>query len=317
MPDSKCPILLACDENYAMPLATTLRSLVETNERHWPLDVTVLTDGFAERTRTRVTASLPSGSAALRWSSIDLSPFAPILLALQSARRRAHSAEMSYLDPRNAATIYGRLTLEQAFASDVQRILYLDADILVLEDLGPLFDVDLGDDILAAVPDDYVDAAIQARNAGPLEGVPNVARYFNAGLMVINLDRWRSHDMAKSAIEYMVKFPNSRYSDQDGLNAACNGRWIELNGRWNYQSHRTVRISALPPAERPAVVHFITGQKPWLPSSTSLNAGLYDSYRDRTKFRRGLHSRVRDSMTRFAHRGLRKVRTALQRIAGD
>ena len=40
------PIVLACDQNYAMPLATTLRSLVDSNRRHWPLDITVLSDGF-------------------------------------------------------------------------------------------------------------------------------------------------------------------------------------------------------------------------------------------------------------------------------
>ena len=59
--NSGCPLVLACDDAYAMPLATTLRSLAEANQSRWPLDVTVLTDDASETTRAMVDASLPIG----------------------------------------------------------------------------------------------------------------------------------------------------------------------------------------------------------------------------------------------------------------
>lgn len=292
----KCPIVLACDERYAMPLATTLRSLVEANTRHWPLDVTVLTDGLAEETKVRVGDSLPAGSVSLSWRLIDVSRFAGFSLM-------PHVSRMSF----------ARFDIERAFGPDVMRVLYLDTDILVLGDLGPLFEMDLGDHVLAAVADDHIDGTIRAKGGHGLAGVPNVARYFNAGVLLINLDSWRRYGTGRSAMEYMVKFPNSPYSDQDGMNVACDNEWAMLDRRWNYQQHRPLRISSLAPGERPAVVHFITEKKPWLPSSMSLNADLYDSFRDRTRFRRSPHSRVRDALMTLAYRILRKVRTVAGR----
>lgn len=291
---AKCPIVLACDENYAMPLATMLRSLVEANVRHWPLDVAVLTDGFADGVRARVGASLPQGSVSLRWHLIDLSRFAELPLM-----------------PHISRITYARFDIENVFRNDVERVLYLDTDLLVLDDLGPLFAFDLGDHVLGAVTDDHIDVADRA-GEDKLAGVPAVASYFNAGVLVIDLLRWRRHEIAREAIEYLARCPTSPYSDQDGLNVACDGKWAALDGRWNYQRHRTARIAPLPPAERPAVVHFITGMKPWLPEKMNPNARLYDEYRGRTEFRRQIGTKIHDLATAFAHRALRKAR----RLAG-
>src|SRR5690242_282960 len=70
-----CPLVLACDEGYAMPLATTLRSAAENNRSLWPLNVTVLHDGFSNDMKEKVLRSLPNGSAQIRWVPVDLSTF--------------------------------------------------------------------------------------------------------------------------------------------------------------------------------------------------------------------------------------------------
>ena len=51
---TKTPIVLAADAKYAMPLAVTLRSIVEANRRHWPLEFYILHDGFSEELRKKV-----------------------------------------------------------------------------------------------------------------------------------------------------------------------------------------------------------------------------------------------------------------------
>ena len=50
----RCPIVLACDKRYAMPLATTLRSIVDTNRSGEPLEFHVLVDDVSERMRRRI-----------------------------------------------------------------------------------------------------------------------------------------------------------------------------------------------------------------------------------------------------------------------
>src|SRR5215467_14506120 len=69
---SNRPILFACHGTYAMPLATTLRSVTEANRRGWPLDITVLADEFPDDTRMKVLESVPKGSISIRWVTANL-----------------------------------------------------------------------------------------------------------------------------------------------------------------------------------------------------------------------------------------------------
>ena len=277
---AKCPIVLACDENYAMPLATTLRSLVEANARHWPLQVTVLTDGLAERTKGLVAASLPPGSVSLTWRLIDVSRFAHLSLM-------SHVSRMTF----------ARFEIEHAFGGDVKRVVYLDTDTLVLGDLGPLFEVDLGAHVLAAVADDHIDAAIRAGDSRRLKGVPDLVNYFNAGVLLIELSNWRRFEISQRAILHLQAHPHLPYSDQDALNAVCASNWLPLESKWNHQDHFATRIEDISPDKRPAIVHFITARKPWLTKSVSPNRDLYNRFKERTKFSAGLLERMHSSIT--------------------
>ena len=261
------PIVLACDGAYGMPLATTLRSIVESNPGSWPLEFHVLASGVPERTRTRVMTSLPRGSASLRWVSINLDLFEGFSTA-----------------PYISTMTYARFLIQRVFPETVSRVLYLDADLLVLDDLSPLWQTDLQGAVIGAVTDG-LDALIKTGWPG-LEAVPRVTEYFNAGILLINLDRWRSERIAEKALAYLVQHPDSPFSDQDALNVACDGRWHCLDPRWNFQEHLHHKIAEMTAAERPRIVHFVTTAKPWNPTSLSSNAAFYDAFRRRTRFAR-------------------------------
>src|SRR5262245_12182185 len=70
-----CPLVFACDASYAMPLATALRSIVESNRRWWPLKFIILTFAFSEHTQEKVIDSLPTASASISWVPVDLELF--------------------------------------------------------------------------------------------------------------------------------------------------------------------------------------------------------------------------------------------------
>lgn len=193
-----CPVVMACDENYAMPLAVALRSLVESNERHWPIDVTVLTDGFTRQAEERVLRSLPPGAARVRWVLIDLKDYAAF-------------TPMSYL----SRMTYARFQIERHFAEHVERILYVDVDTLILEDLAPLVHLDLAGRVVAAVPDHHIDGALQRGEVPDPGGLPDVKRYFNAGVLLIDLPRWRAGGLSAKALAYLERFPQTPYADQD------------------------------------------------------------------------------------------------------
>jgi lipopolysaccharide biosynthesis glycosyltransferase len=273
------PIVMACDESYAMQLAIALRSAVDANRSGEPLNVYVLCDDFSSSIRQKVINSLPQGSAAIHWVPVDLSSF-------EGFSTLPHISKMTF----------ARFMIPRIFGKDVRRVLYLDADVLVLEDLGPLWDTDLKGSVIGAVLDRILDPQIKARAPG-LEKFPRVRDYFNAGVLLIDLDRWRKETISESALEYLIRHPDSPLADQDALNAACDGRWTELDLSWNFYDHFKTAILHMPAAERPKIAHF-TGQKPWKASALSVNADLYEVFRRRTRFARSPSDRLRDLGTR-------------------
>nr|WP_256467367.1 glycosyltransferase family 8 protein [Bradyrhizobium sp. 139] len=286
----RCPIVLACDRRYSMPLATTLRSVVETNRSDEPLEFHVLVDGVSERIRKRILDSLPHGSASIRWIEVDLQMFRDF-------------STIRYI----SKVTYARFLIPRIFPNTVSRVLYLDSDLLVLDDLQALCATDLGGKVLGAVLDG-LDS--QLKNQTVRAPVPRVRDYFNAGVLLIDLDQWRQAKISEAALDYLKRYPGSPYSDQDALNVACDGLWKGLDSRWNYLAYNTeLDVSELADQYKPSIVHFTTWNKPWRPGVPNANATLYDSFRSRTQFARNSMDRM-ESTLRIGWSRIKRFRDA-------
>lgn len=290
-------LVLACDEAYAMPLATTLRSIVEANPTNWPLECHILTDGFSEPSKRKVLDSLPDGAAIIHWDRVNMDLFGDF-----------------YTVPGVSIMTFARLLIPRVLPNTVSRVLYLDTDILVLKDLVPLWQTDLEGAVVGAVLDE-ADWHLK-QGSGMFPGVPRVKDYLNAGVLLIDLDKWRTQRISEKALEYQMRVPTSPFMDQDGINLACDGSWKRLEDRWNFQGHFATNVERLAEHERPAIVHFVTGSKPWKASSGSVNATFYDSYRSRTKFARNQRERCADIVAGTWYR-LKRIfgRARLTRVA--
>lgn len=287
------PIALAADAAYAMPLATTLRSIAESNRAAWPVEVHVIHEGIGVKTKRKILQSLPAGSVTIAWHVVDLSSFAGAYSSLP------HISKMTY----------ARLILPRLLPHMTGRMLYFDSDILVIGALDRLCHIDLRGAAVGAVIDPIDDGI---RNDMPeVERVPRVARYFNAGILLIDLDRWRSDRIPQRMLQYLDQFPNSPFSDQDALNVACDGNWKELESEWNFQCKPKQDIRTCVP--RPSIVHFVSTLKPWKPRSASVNASYYNAIRARTCFARTPWEWVSDETQRIGHRLL--GRSALVRTS--
>lgn len=262
-------IVLACDEVYAPQLATCLLSIVESNRSMWPLKAYVLTDSISDEIQRKVYKSLPAGSVSISWIPVTLAGF----------REFATAEHIS-------AMTFARILMPSKVPESVSRVLYLDVDILVLGDLRPLWETDLGGCPLGAVLDG-MESHLKNDTPG-FEGVPRVTSYFNAGVLLIDLPRWRQLDISNRTLDYLRAYPKSPYSDQDALNVACDERWKQLASHWNYQDHINTKIEDLAENLKPRIVHFVTSLKPWNVKCLNRNASLYNSYRNRTEFRQTL-----------------------------
>jgi len=326
-------LILACDIAYAAPLATALRSIVEANPNLWPITIHILTDGFQADTKKKLLSSLPSGSALISWHPVELDCF-------RGFSTRSFISTMTY----------ARLLIPRLLPQ-LSRVLYLDADILVLGDLERLWKTDLNGALVGAVVDGrrpikpksvrrgrarveawwrwlrrqrsaagrcasaVIKWALRKRRGSTSFGkIPRVKRYFNAGILLIDLDKWREHRVAEKAFQYLTEHPHTPFGDQDALNVVCDDNWKDLGRAWNFQDHGVDPILEMPPEERPAIVHFVSGLKPWKPQSLSVNASFYDAFRSRTSFARTRGEKLSDLNIMMWSRGVLCIKWGLLRL---
>jgi lipopolysaccharide biosynthesis glycosyltransferase len=185
-----------------------------------------------------------------------------------------------------------RLLIPQLLPAHVEKALYLDCDMVVRDDLSELWDIPVGERALLAARDTIGTVSNQAGLSNYQElGIPADAKYFNAGVLVMNLKKWRTCGTSERLLSYMRKHSAIiKHADQEVLNAVLFDDWGELDYRWNWQiTWRGVRIGTherewSPNTTRKSIVHFITGEKPWLPGCDYEEKKYFFEYLDRTEW---------------------------------
>jgi len=153
---------------------------------------------------------------------------------------------------------------------ETRRLLYLDADTIVTDHLGPLWSTDLGDNLLGAVSNPLY--PFQPPYAREQLGIDDPLDYFNSGVLLMDLDAMREADVVAELVRYALAHPGNWYPDQDALNVVLRDRWSALHPRWNVQTTlfelRSTELPFPPDIVRealahPAIVHYIGPFKPW------------------------------------------------------
>jgi len=230
-------VATAADRRVLVPLVAMLTSL----RRHSPnVDVVVLAVGLSPDDELLLQATVRGSGLTLRFVRLD-----PALL------EHAH-LKSSHL----TRTSYAPLFLPEILP-DNDRVIWLDVDTVVLADLVALWRQDLRSALVAAAPDDFISQE-ELEATGTTLGA-----YFNSGVMVMNLARWRSDGLAATA-RHLMGDPHLICEDQSVSNRLCRGKVLLLDRRWNFHASRFHEYpSALRPRV-PAVVHYCGHRKPWL-----------------------------------------------------
>ena len=129
-------VVLAADDNFAMPLAVTIRSALENLAPDRTLRIYVLDAGIKDETKARLVQSWPPGRYQVEWLKVD-------------ARALAGVPVSGHI---NLVTYY-RVLLPRVLPADLSRVIYLDADLVVCADLGRLWDCDLDGHLCLAAQD--------------------------------------------------------------------------------------------------------------------------------------------------------------------
>jgi lipopolysaccharide biosynthesis glycosyltransferase len=230
--------------------------------------VSILTSNPGETFRFHIVAdSLPAADRdalsqlAARYGS-QVAYYAPDQDLLRGFEIRKFSRRISL------ATYY-RCILSDLLPADVHRVLYLDCDIVVMGNLLPFWQTPMDERTGVAVVDD-----IGCGELGRYDVLQYPARYsyFNAGVMLINLDYWRSHRMAQACVDYYHRYPERiLFNDQDLLNSLLYDHKVTVGLEWNVQDgfyRNTPQFDAAWHARHdatlrhPLILHY-TNRKPW------------------------------------------------------
>lgn len=257
-PEPLC-IVAGADASYALPLAVTLHSALRHLSRDRAVAVIIADGGLGAPNRDRIAARLER--------------------AHPRATVRFVTPSMARLDGLNSGiyspSSYLRLLIPDFVGADQQRVLYLDSDILVTDDLAPLWDFDMAGLPLWAVQN-FSDGSHwdQLRQTRAELNLPADSLYFNSGVLLINLPVWRAGALSDRAFAFLDRHSQTlSFPDQDALNIVAAGRWGRLDPRWNIQ---TSNLGIVPQLARPSlapadtaalralrgICHFTVG-KPW------------------------------------------------------
>ena len=274
------PIVVACaaDRRYVMPLSVMLTSLVAHLDARRTLSVYVIDGGIPLADRTRIGDSLRRPNLQIEWipGRSSLRPELPTWGRLQ---------------PR----VYERLAIPYYLPDPVRKAIWLDCDLVVENDLARLWDLDMGDRYALAVQDmivPYVSSPLGVARHREL-GIPGSSKYFNAGVMAVNLALWRQGDVTGRVMAYLKRYwDDVVFLEQEGLNAVLADKWGELDPRWNqnagvsgrsfYRARHLDEATYERVVSDPWIVHYAGNLKPWSVYSDRPSRALYLRYLDST-----------------------------------
>lgn len=149
-----------------------------------------------------------------------------------------------------------RIYIDKLLPKDIDKVLYIDADTLILSDIKELYDIDLGNKYLGMVEN------ITGANYSKKDSI-----YYNSGVILIDLKKVRNENswqkMEKFCLENIDKFKYEEGNaknllllpDQDVINIIYDGRIKLLDKKWNQQKIIINKNSG--------IIHFIGEEKPW------------------------------------------------------
>ncbi len=166
---------------------------------------------------------------------------------------------------------YFRLKIASLFP-DLDKILYLDSDIVVLGDISEIWALNIDDCYLACVPD--AGGEKYRKIFSQYVDFDESFLYYNAGVMLVNLHKWRSDQMEYAFFEHLKNYKATLlFADQDVLNCVINKNIKYLDKSWNFQ------LSGYNHLEDGAkIIHYVSGNKPWNLYSFEQGYRLYYEY---------------------------------------
>lgn len=220
-------IFFASDNNYAQPMGVAIYSMLDNfhSDQYKP-KITILDGGISEKNKSKLLTIGNNFQTQINFTKISNEIF----------------KNCKYIG-RYTLVAYYRLIIPNIIEKEVKKAIYLDCDILVIDNIVKLYEKNI---------ENYIIGAVQSRN--------KKEKYFSSGVLLMNLEKMREEKITEKALNFAENVNQKlEYPDQDILNKVCKNQWLELENVWNFEIER----SELKVTPSPAILHYITDFKPW------------------------------------------------------
>ena len=250
MEDKRINICLSCDNNYAKYAGVVIASILKNAAAEDKLCFYLLDGGISDKNKAEINSLKSLKKCEIEFVHIDNDLF------VDYTNVKTHS----YL----SIAAYYRLKLGSLLPY-VNKIIYLDCDVIVNDSLACLFNTDLGEYIIAGVSD------IKKKK------VKENPQYINSGVLLIDLEKIRKENVERDFFEYTLNNINTiTNGDQEIINEVLKGRVKLLPAEWNVQSSNFTNRSNF--TKNPKIIHFVAKRKPWHYASFSPHKDYYFRY---------------------------------------
>ena len=238
------PIFFAVDDGYMPFLAVTLQSLVENSSDKYYYSLKILYTNISEENKEKI-KKYERGNINIEL--LDLNYYSEEI------------NDKLYTRDYYSKTTYFRLFIPNLYPQ-YNKALYLDSDIVLLKDVADLFNIDLGDNLVGGAPDDVIQTIeVFQGYVEKVVGVADYRNYFNAGVLLMNLDELRKYNFQEKFLYILGTIKFSVAQDQDYLNRLCKGRVKIIDKNWN-----RMPISNIDVDEKDLkLIHYNLAFKPW------------------------------------------------------
>lgn len=238
------PIFFAVDDGYCPFLAVAIQSLIDNSSAENTYLIKILHTDISDENKKKI--------AKYERENVDIE-FVDLNYYIQKVKDKLYTRDYY------SKTTYFRLFLPNLYPQ-YDKVLYLDSDIVILDDIAKLYNTEMGDNLVAAAPDDVIQFnEVFQVYVEKVVGVADYRRYFNAGILLMNLDEMRKFKFQEKFLYSLDRVTFAVAQDQDYLNRLCKGRVKLIDRIWNRMPIEDPKIKT----ENVKLVHYNLAFKPW------------------------------------------------------
>lgn len=265
-PCPTCTVAFASNEKGVLPLSVTIFSLLDSAHDTTAYRIIVCSDNICEDSKTGIEELVKRMSSRHCVQFIDMENIYD------------GSKDMGEICGNWPRSAWARFFLPELLP-DVDRILYLDIDMLICDDCSCLFNLDMKGAVVGGV---YESISCKDDNHNKALGIPEIFQgYVNTGTLLIDMNEFRRHSWGRKIIDFAHSHAHELpYPDQDSMNAVLYEHIFRLHPHWNWNDIGTRRIlnhssntksliraatlkEAVEASVFPGILHYCGDRKPW------------------------------------------------------